>query len=92
MAREGVAAAELERSKAQLVFSRLDALQMPGSRASELAYWERCLGRGPEGVAQELAALEKLDESAVQQAVERLLSEAACTTIRSLPKATATRG
>ena len=92
VAREGVAAAELERSKAQLVFSRLDALQMPGSRASELAYWERCLGRGPEGVAQELAALEKLDESAVQQAVERLLSEAACTTIRSLPKATATRG
>ena len=86
VAQEGLEAAELERSKAQLVFSRLDSLQMPGSRASELAYWERCFGRGPEGISEELASLEKLGKADVQQAVQRLLETSACITVRSLPR------
>ena len=86
VAREGLGEEELERSKAQLVFSRLDSLQMPGSRASELAYWERCLGRGPEGVAEELARLEQIGASEVQCAVQRLLESSACVTVRSMPR------
>ena len=86
VANHGVAGDELARAKAQLVFSRLDALQLPGSRAAELAYWERCSGNGSERVEQELAALEAVRETDVQEAVHRLLEDSSCVIVRSLPR------
>lgn len=85
VAAKGVSTQELERAKAKMFFSRVEALQVPGSRAAEIAYWERCAGNGFERVDQELAALEQVDVLAVQQSVAALLDRGGRVCVRSLP-------
>jgi zinc protease len=85
VAEKGIAQEELDRAKAKLFFDRVDALQLPGSRAAELAYWERCAGNGFERVDQELAALESVGRKAVQAAVSDLLSRGGRVCVRSQP-------
>ena len=85
VAERGVEKQELERAKAKVVFSRVEALQVPGSRAAELAYWQRCTGNGFERVDQELVALEQVDVSAVQRAVAGLLERGGRVCVRSQP-------
>jgi zinc protease len=85
VATQGVCKQELERAKAKVFFSRVEALQVPGSRAAELAYWERCKGNGFERVDQELAALERVGPADVQQAISALLARGGRVCVRSLP-------
>jgi len=86
VADEGVAAEELERAKARILFGRLEALQLPGSRAAEIAYWERCEQDGFDRVERELSALEALTAEDVQASVCSLLEDSARVCVRSLPK------
>jgi zinc protease len=85
VAERGVEKEELERAKAKVVFSRVEALQVPGSRAAELAYWQRCTGNGFERVDEELVALEQVGVGAVQRAVSALLDRGGRVCVRSQP-------
>ena len=86
VAENGVDAEELERAKARVLFGRLEALQLPGSRAAEIAYWERCEQGGFDRVDRELQALEALRVDEIQAAVCSLLAQSARVCVRSLPK------
>jgi len=85
IAEQGVTQKEVDRAKAKLFFARVDALQLPGSRAAEIAYWQRCTGAGFERVDEELAALEKVSVEAIQAAVRALIERGGRVCVRSQP-------